>query len=130
MYLLKLLKLFLFLPILTASMMLKAQTSEGYIQLRGLGQTSCGEYVKWVDLGNSTQVALVGQWVWGFMTGYQMRGSFNKNAVIQKHGNISTPDLDTTYLYLKKYCSNNPLQNVANGSIEMIRELGGVVAGK
>lgn len=105
-----------------------SQTSEGFIQVRGLGQTSCGEYIAWADSGNKTQLNLVGQWVWGFTTAYQMRGSFSKTQSVPKSGNIKTPDLDTTNLYLKKYCSNNPLSNVMNGSIGLVKELGGVIA--
>jgi hypothetical protein len=119
-----------FLLIFVTSSYVNSQTTEGYIQVRGLGQIGCGEYISWVDTKNKPQLDLVGQWAWGFMTGYQMRGSFNKNTVTTKQGNIRTPDLDTTNLYLKKYCSTNPLSNILNGVIEMIKELGGVIASK
>jgi hypothetical protein len=119
---------FFFLTILPSVSL--AQTIEGYVQVRGLGQTSCGEYIGWVDTGNRAQQDLVIQWVWGFTTAYQMRGSFARTHSTPKQGNIRTPDIETTNLYLRKYCSNNPLSSILNGSVALIKELGGITAEK
>jgi hypothetical protein len=103
-----------------------AQTSEGYISIRGSGQFKCGEYISWVETKNQTQLNLVNQWVWGFVAAYQFRGSFGNKINPPKQGNISTPEAATTQLFLKKYCNDNPLSDITSGTIKMINELGGI----
>jgi hypothetical protein len=46
-----------------------------------------------------------------------------------KQGNIITPEGTTVQLFLKKYCNDNPLSDITNGTVKMINELGGVVYG-
>lgn len=107
-----------------------AQLANGAISVRGSGQFTCGEYVKWSDIGNQGQLDVINQWVWGYLVAYQMRGAFSKTYSIPANGNITSPDAATVELYLKKYCSNNPLSNVHSGVIAMVKELGGIIAGK
>lgn len=107
-----------------------AQVAGGAISVRGSGQFSCGEFMKWSDIGNQSQLDIINQWVWGYLVAYQMRGAFSKTYSIPTSGNITSPDAGTVELYLKKYCSNNPLSNIHNGVIAMIKELGGNIANK
>jgi len=102
-----------------------AQTSEGYISIRGSGQFKCGEYVSWAETQNQTQLNLVNQWVWGFIAAYQFRGNFGNKINPPKQGNITTPEAATTQLFLRKYCNDNLLSDVMSGTIKMINELGG-----
>jgi hypothetical protein len=106
-----------------------AQTSEGYISIRGSGNFKCGEYVSWVETQNQMQLNLVNQWVWGFIAAYQFRGNFGNKINTPKQGNIVTPEATTAQLFLKKYCNDNPLSDVTNGTIRMIKELGGIIYG-
>ncbi len=103
-----------------------AQTSEGYISIRGSGQFKCGEYISWVETQNQAQLNLVNQWIWGFIAAYQFRGSFGNKFTPPKQGNIVSPEATTAQLFLKKYCNDNPLSDVTNGTIKMINDLGGI----
>jgi hypothetical protein len=104
-----------------------AQTSEGYISIRGSGNFKCGEYISWVETQNQMQLNLVNQWVWGFIAAYQFRGSFGNKINPPKQGNIVTPEATTAQLFLKKYCNDNPLSDVTNGTMKLIKELGGII---
>ena len=121
-------KIITFIFIALVSLNTYSQTSEGYVSIRGSGQFSCGEYMKWVNIGNKGQLDIVNQWVWGFLAAYQMRANFSKTYSIQKQGNISSPDAATVELFIKKHCSNNPLSMVSNASLSMVKELGGIVS--
>lgn len=107
-----------------------AQFSDGSISVRGIGQSNCGEFMMWSETGNKFQTDIINQWIWGYLVGYQMRGAFNKTYSIPSSGNITSPTAETIQLYLRKYCSNNPLSSIHNGVLSMIKELGGNIAGK
>lgn len=126
-------KKILFVLSLLFSTHLFAQSQEGYISLRGVGQFNCGQYMSAVDGKNEPQLSLYTQWIWGYIAAYQMRGQFGSGGSIgKKHltGNITTPDQETIHLFMKKYCSENPLSNILNGTISLIEKSGGIVAHK
>ena len=106
-----------------------SQDANGNIFVRGTGQLNCGEYISAVNMGNQTQMDLFNQWIWGYIVGYQMRGSFNSRYIHTTQGNINTPDKGTVELFMKKYCNDNPLGTVGSGANELIRQMGGQVVG-
>jgi len=116
----------IFLFLISHSLVANAQTSDGSIDIRGLGTIGCGEYMRWVDTGNINQINFVNQWVWGFNAAYQFRGELIKPLTTPKHRNISSPDSSTIQLYLKRHCSNSPLSTVLNGTLLMTKELAGI----
>jgi hypothetical protein len=120
-------KLFLVFGVIFFQVNVYAQSSDGLISVRGTGNISCGDYVTFE--GNKPQLDVVNQWVWGFMVAYQMRGQFGKKYTLPQSGNISSlPEAATIQLYLKKYCNDNPLSSVLNGSMHLIKDSGGLVA--
>jgi len=123
-------KLTVIIILLLATSSSYAQVAGGAISVRGSGNFSCGEYVRWSNFGNQVQLDIVNQWVWGFLVAYQGRATFVRPYVIPTVGNITNPDAGTIELYLKKYCSNEPLSNIHNAVIAMIRDLGGIVGNK
>ena len=103
------------------------QTKDGLIIVTGGGTITCGNYMKYSDEKKPEQMDLIYQWVYGFMTGYQMRGSFGDKVVKSTQNNINPPDRPTIDLFIRKYCSDNPLSSVMNGTIELTNKLGGKI---
>lgn len=95
----------------------------------GTGQFSCGKYVQYKADNNRAQMDVITQWVWGFMTAYNFRGNFGARYKSVKSGNLATlPDDSTVSLYLENFCRKNPLATVLDGTMELIRDMGGQVA--
>ncbi len=103
------------------------QTKDGLIIVTGGGTITCGNYMKYSDEKKSEQMEIIYQWVYGFMTGYQMRGSFGDKVVRSTQNNITPPDRPTIDLFIRKFCSDNPLSSVMNGTIELTNKLGGKI---
>ena len=103
------------------------QTKDGNIILTGGGTITCGNYMKYSDEKKSEQMEIIYQWVYGFLTSYQMRGSFGDKIVQSTQNNINPPDKPTIDLFMRKFCSENPLSSVFNGTIELTNKLGGKI---
>ena len=101
------------------------QTKDGMIIVTGGGTITCGNYMKYSDEKKSEQMEIIYQWVQGFLTGYQMRGSFGDKIVKTTQNNITPPDTPTIDLFMRKFCSENPLSSVMSGTIELTNKLGG-----
>ena len=104
-----------------------AQTKDGMITVTGGGTITCGNYMKYSDEKRSEQMEIIYQWVQGFLTGYQMRGSYGEKIVKTTQNNIIPPDKPTIDLFMRKYCSENPLSSVMSGTIELTNKLGGKI---
>ncbi len=120
-------KLLILIFILCLSNLSYGQTKDGNITLTGGGTITCGNYMKYSDEKKSEQMEIIYQWVYGFLTGYQMRGSFGDKVMKSTQNNIIPPDKPTIDLFMRKYCSENPLSSVMNGSIELTNKLGGKI---
>ncbi|MGO9804552.1 MAG: hypothetical protein ACLPTM_09270 [Steroidobacteraceae bacterium] len=94
----------------------------------GTGTFSCEKFSKYDGApNNSGQMALVVQWVWGFMSAYNTRAAFSPTYQEQDAPNpISPPDSATILLFIRKHCETNPQSNVASATLELIGTLGGV----
>ena len=74
------------------------------------------------------QMDIIEQWVWGFMVAYNFRSNFRRNFERTTEGNLSTiPDGATVFLFLATHCQQHPLDNVLDGTIALIKQLGGQV---
>ena len=103
------------------------QTKDGNIILTGGGGITCGNYIKYSDEKNSEQMEIIYQWVYGFLTAYQIRGNFGDKVVRSTQNNIKPPDKPTIDLFIRKFCNENPLSSVLNGTIELTNKLGGKI---
>jgi len=120
-------KLIVLTMLLIVSSMTSGQTKDGNILVTGGGLITCGNYIKYSDEKNSVQMEVIYQWVYGFLTGYQMRGSFGDRIIKSTQNNIDPPDKPTIDLFMRKFCSENPLSSVMNGTIELTNKLGGKI---
>ena len=120
-------KLITFTMLLVVCSVTYGQTKDGNIILTGGGTITCGNYMKYSDEKKSEQMEIIYQWVYGFMTGYQMRGSFGDKVMRSTQNNINPPDKPTIDLFIRKFCSDNPLSSVMNGTIELTNKLGGKI---
>jgi hypothetical protein len=97
----------------------------------GTGGFSCGLFSKYDrEPNNSAQMTVIVQWAWGFMSAYNSRALFS--STYQPHPaprQISLPDEPTVLLYIRQHCDRQPLSNVTNATLDLIRSLGGVVTG-
>jgi HdeA/HdeB family len=102
-------------------------TSQNIANVIGTGQFSCGQFIEYRKQNNPQQQDLIVQWVWGFLSAYSLHGNFGtKWHYVPK---ISPPDSPTVLLYLENYCNKNPTNNVLQGSLSLIKKLGGSVVG-
>ena len=120
-------KLIVLTMLLIVCSMTSGQTKDGNILLTGGGTITCGNYIKYSNEKNSEQMEVIYQWVYGFLTGYQMRGSFGDKIIKSTQNNINPPEKSTIDLFMRKFCSENPLSSVMNGTIELTNKLGGKI---
>ncbi len=98
------------------------------VTIIGTGQFSCGLFIEYRKLNNPQQLTLIVQWVWGFFSAYNLHGNFGTQwHYIPK---ITPPDSPTVLLYLETYCNKHPTNNIVQGTLALIQELGGSVAGE
>jgi hypothetical protein len=115
-------KLFLLIFILISS---NAQSQD--LWLNGLGTTSCGKFIEHKNKNYKPQLDMYVQWTWGFLSAYNLRGSFGT-----KHTNVSPtitsfPDNETVILFITKECEKNPLSDVVNVVMRLGKSLGGKI---
>jgi hypothetical protein len=106
-------------------------TQPDYHAMTGTGQFSCGQFSQYVTQRNEVEIQLVTQWVWGFLSAYNLRANFASHYKRQPNHNLATlPDEATVPLYLQNYCGQHPLDSVLDGSMALIQQLGGQVIWK
>ena len=96
----------------------------------GTGGLSCGKFIDYQKQpNNKAQMDAVVQWVWGFISAYNARGFFDvsvQREVIQ----VSPPDESTVLLFMGQFCARAPTSYVVSGTLALIKDLGGAVAGR
>jgi hypothetical protein len=96
----------------------------------GAGGLSCGKFVEYQKQpGNKAQMDTVVQWVWGFISAYNARGFFDVN-VRREVSQVSPPDDSTVLTFMGQYCARAPNGYVVSGTLALIKDLGGAVAGR
>ena len=99
-----------------------------HVMMIGTGTMSCGKFIDYKNQGNKAQMDLYVQWVWGFLSAYNSRGSFITNSKYVDQANfVSTiPDSPTVILFLTKNCEQHPLESLVPGVYRLVKSLGGV----
>lgn len=87
------------------------------VQVRGVGNASCGEYLHDRSNLNKAQDAIYASWIWGYIAGF--------NLEVRRPTSSELPDGYSTLAYLDKYCRDHPLESVIAGGSALIRDLGG-----
>ena len=91
----------------------------GQFYVLGGGSESCG---RWLEGARSGPGRIWReQWVLGYLTGYnsaQANGMF-------KSRQVYLDDEKSASAFMDRYCSANPLSNVAAGTMALVQELGG-----
>ncbi len=105
-------------PVLVAVACLWASSAVG--QSRGIAifsyqDTSCGAWV-----GSSDDLAVRAQyhsWFRGFVSGYNFGNPGNQVLLARM------PDEQTLYLFVDKYCRDNPLKPFVSAALKLVEEL-------
>ena len=80
-----------------------------------VGAISCGNWVIFrKDMG--WEDATTAAWISGFLTGFNL-------AMPDMYSIRGNTDLESIYLWMDKYCSENPLKNLHNGMQQLTIEL-------
>jgi hypothetical protein len=95
----------------------------------GTGQFTCGQFMEYREQKNPRQHDVIVQWVWGFLSAYNVRGNFGTQWQRLSHID-SLPDSPTVLLYLEAHCRKYPLDTVLDGTFALIVELHGSIAWK
>jgi len=84
-----------------------------------IGNRSCGQWVSARKEGNPAEriehLAITG-WIGGYLTAYN-------NHTQNVYGITGRVDLDGIYLWIDKYCRENPLRGINNAMDQLIFEL-------
>lgn len=100
-----------------------------YAPVIGTGQFSCGQFLEYRKANNPQQLDLVVQWVWGFLSAYNVRGNFS--AEWRRVSHIENlPDSPTVLLSIETYCRQSPVGTVMDSTFALIKELHGTVVSK
>ena len=106
-------------------------TAPDLVMVTGVGQLSCGEFLEHKASGNSMQMFLYQQWIYGFMVAYNMRSNFAKTWRRLTSGNLSgMPDGPTILLFVESHCRAHPLDKVLDSTFALIADMGGEVLWK
>jgi hypothetical protein len=111
---------------LSASNSLRADvpyTAPNVTWIKGTGGFSCSKFLDYKQ-NHPNEMDFVVQWVWGFLSAYNMRGHFGTKS--RDVANLSDiPDSETIVLFLSNYCNGNSLAIVEGGAVELIKQLHG-----
>ena len=89
----------------------------------GTGQISCGKFIEYRRADNKAQLDLIVQWVWGYLSAYNLRWGWQTNNAGMDA--VSPPDSATVLLFIEHYCEKYPLDEVVNGTLTLLKSLGG-----
>lgn len=99
--------------LIVSASLISSGTAFAY-QVKGAGVSSCGSYLQ--NSVQSPKLEHLGDmhWVYGFITGvnYSRDSSYGDGV-----------DLAGIEAFLDSYCKKNPLSNLADASIALVREL-------
>jgi hypothetical protein len=95
----------------------------------GTGTFSCEKFTNYdAAPNNSGQMNLIVQWVWGFMSAYNLRAAFAATFQEDEAPNPALPrDASATLLFIREFCQKNPRSSVANATLALIGTSGGIV---
>jgi hypothetical protein len=96
----------------------------------GTGTFSCAKFAQYdAAPNNSGQMNLIVQWVWGFISAYNLRAAFAAKFEQNDAPNPAAPrDANATLLFIRGFCEKNPRSNVIGATLGLIGESGGVVS--
>jgi hypothetical protein len=94
-----------------------ATASSQGVRVRGVGTSSCGEYLEMRAENNRSKNAILVSWAWGYMAGF--------NFEVKQPTTRDTPDEPSTLAYIDRYCRNQPIENVVAAASALIVDLGG-----
>jgi len=100
-----------------ASVSAQAQRPNG--NMIGPGTVTCGEYAQDRARGNPGQMLQYPAYAQGYLSAWN-RHSSTQYAQIE-----SIPKYDTIYLFMDRYCRDNPLDIVQNAIDALLADLGG-----
>jgi len=80
------------------------------------GDFSCGNWVKDRKIDNALSLAVDYNWLAGYITAY------NRQTPDVFHI-LGSTDMESVYLWMDKYCQENPLSDTSNGMINLTEEL-------
>jgi hypothetical protein len=96
----------------------------------GTGGLSCAKFIDYQrQPNNKAQMDVLVQWVWGFISAYNARGFFDAG-VQREVSQVSPPDESTVLLFMGQFCARAPASYVVSGTLALIKDLGGAVAGR
>lgn len=88
--------------------------------LTGAGSFSCGAYL--ASRSNTVESDLlsdmVGQWVQGFLSGMNVQAQLRGDKTLRV-----IPDYASLIAYMDKYCRDNPLHRVYQGTLSLYKEI-------
>ena len=93
------------------------------VWLIGTGQFSCGKFIDYQRQKNEAQLNLIVQWIWGFISAYNMRGSFHAKSV-QTTQITDVPDQPSVLLYVEKYCDAHPTDKLTQATFSLMKTIG------
>jgi len=82
------------------------------------GEISCGQFIEDERANNAALMNLFAVWVWRFLIDHY--GFLDVNAG-QAGGQVDLPDRATVLLFLAHFCAKNPLSDVYNGSLALLK---------
>jgi hypothetical protein len=96
----------------------------------GSGGLSCAKFIDYQKQpNNKAQMDVLAQWVRGFISAYNARGFFD--VTMQREvSQVSPPDESTVLLFMGQFCARAPASYVVSGTLALIKDLGGAVAGR
>ena len=96
----------------------------------GTGGLSCSKFIDYQrQPNNKAQTDVLVQWVWGFISAYNARGFFDVTTP-REVSQVSPPDESTVLLFMGQFCARAPASYVVSGTLALIKDLGGAVAGR
>lgn len=98
-----------------------ASAGAGAFHILGAGTAQCGEYLDDRRTGDEDRTASIyyTSWVAGFLTAWNARTNFSEQVDPHRLKNETT-----IVAYLDKYCRDNPLGKVIEGTVCLMSDLG------
>ena len=118
-------KKLLFVFLLSISSVIHAQSQE--VWLHGLGTASCGKFIEHKNRNFKPQLDLYVQYTWGFLSAYNLRGSFGTKLTNVSPTITNFPDSETVILFITQDCEKNPLGPIVDSVLRLTKSLGGKV---
>lgn len=82
------------------------------------GEISCAQFIEDQRANNTALMNLFVVWVWSFLVDHH---GFVDVKLRQASDQVDLPDQATVLLFLEHFCEKNPLSNVYNGTVALLR---------